>query len=336
MKKGIVLLLVCMLVAVGFVACSSGGGGGGGGGVTVDNSKASGTFSIFSIDATTGFSVDRGTVTFDGAGHGTYASLVSADSGTFTYTVTVPGNAITINGTLVGTMNAAGNFFAAVDVSAGQKVMMSGVKNSLAFTETSAIYVGGDFQYNSGTSGELFSVVTATPSAGFLLYTSLSTTGTGTTDYALASNGTFTIDPSKLGGPDTFGAITGDKNILMFGDAEAIISPMQSVAVALKLPGFGMTLASLNGTYKAYEFMGAGTVIFDATRYRLTFNGSGGGTWTVEASSIPGTDSGTFAYTMNSDGTLNIDGFMDGVALQDGSVLSLMSTGVTAFIAIKQ
>jgi hypothetical protein len=341
MKKGIMLLLVCMLVAVGFAACGGGGGGAAGGGATVDNSRANGTFTFFYIDASTGFDVDHGTITFDGAGNALYSSLTTTDSGAFAYTVTVPGNTITLDGTTIGTLNAAGNFFAAVDTSNGGKFMITAVKRSTTVvTDTSVNYVGGDFRYDTGTtSAELFSIVTATPSGGVLSYTNLITSDTGTIDYALASNGTFTIDPT--GAADTFGAISSDMNIMIFG---APTGTMQSAAVALKLPGSGMSNASLNGTYKGYEIMNeAGS--FSATRYTLTFNGSGSGTATIEASSGGATGTDPFTYAVDLDGTFSIQGVYQGVVLQDGSVLGLLDPDpavpagdntIFSLIAVKQ
>ena len=349
MKKSMMLFLVCMLVAVGFSACSSGGGGAPAGGPVYDNSKANGTFTYVGIDAAGGFSVDRGTVTFDGAGHGVHTSLTSTDAGPFTYTVTVPGNTLTIDGALIGTLNAAGTFFSAADVSGGSIFMMSGVKSSASFTDTSVTYAGGDFQYSSATgttAADLFSIVTVTPTDGNLFYSGL--TSSGATSYSIATNGSFTIAPAVL--PTTFGAISSDKNFMVFADAETVVDPMMSVAVALKLPGFGMTPASLSGTYMGYEFMDSNVSAgpaFEVSRYRLTFAGNGNGTGTVLASSNVGnTGTFTFTYVMAADGTFTITGgpggTIYGVALQDGSVFAMVDpepigdNSIMSFIAIKQ
>jgi hypothetical protein len=324
MRKNITWAVVLSLVVV-FVSFSCGGGGssGGGGGVTIDNSKLSGVFTVSIIDAS-GVSpaTDYGTITFDGAGNGSFTSLVSVSSGTFKYTVTVADNTITIDNTTIGTLNKAGNFFSAIDTSSGAKNMVIGIKQASLFTDTTITFIGGVFEYDpllipaSTVSNVMFTTHASGP--GVLLAYNVISASTGTTDYTIASNGTFTIHPAS---PDTYGAISADKNIFMFSQ----VGSKQEMACALKYPSTGMTKASLNGTYRAYEFWDAnvsGAHDFGVTRYKLTFDGNGNGTGTYEQDSVGYSGTFSFTYTMTSNGVFLIDGgVVTGFALQDGSMI---------------
>jgi len=338
-----------MIIAVLFLSgvissCSGdgGGSGGGGGGVSVDNSKAVGTFTVTSSDGSGGYFTDIATATFDGAGHGTYASLVSSYSETFNYTLTVPGNDLTINNTLIGTLNTAGNFFTAVDVSSSGSgtsiLMVSGVKKGSGIIDNTAItYVGGSFAGGTTPSSlDILSLAIHTPLASVMTYTSLTSGGTGTIDYVLASDGTFTVDPS---GKPLRGAVSDDKSIMIFSDN-------MSVGCALQLPGSGMNNAKLNGTYKAYRFVDnnvSSGPAFSAGRTTWTFDGHGNGTYQRTADSGGGLLSqGTMTYTIYPEGTFVLGSFK-GISLADGSVIAFFDDEtiggnniISTVIAIKQ
>jgi hypothetical protein len=340
--KMISMVVVLLFLSSVISSCSKGGSGSGsGGGVTVDNSKAIGTFTATTLAGTSGYSVDIDTVTFDGAGHGTYSSLSSSVSGTFNYTVTVPGNDLTIDDTFIGTINAAGNFFTAVDVSSfasGTNIqMLTGVKKGSGITDNAAItYVGGSFAAGMNPSSlDRLSIAMHTPLASVLTFTSLTSGGTGTIDYVLASDGTFTVDPS---GKPLLGAVSDDKSIMIFTDNVG-------VACALKLPGSGMTNALLNGTYKAYRFVDnnvSGPSAFSAGRTTWTFDGFGVGKYQRTADSGGVLGQGTMTYTVSPDGTFVL-GSLAGISLADGSVIAFfddetfnLNNIISIVIAIKQ
>jgi len=341
--KMISMVIVLLFLSSVISSCGKGGSGSGGGGVTIDNSKAIGTFTATTLSGTNGYSVDIYTVTFDGAGHGTYSSLSSSVSATFNYTVTVPGYDLTIDDTFIGTINSAGNFFTAVDVSSfpsGTNIqMLTGVKKGSGITDNTAItYVGGSFTGSliPPSSVDLFSVAMHTPLASVLTYTSLISGGTSTFDYILASDGTFTVGPNSI--KPLRGAVSDDKSIMIFNNNFG-------VACALKLPGSGMNIAKLNGTYKAYRFTDgnvSGGPAFSASRTTVTFDGNGNGTFQRTADSTGVLGSGTITYTMSADGTFLIQGTSKGISLADGSVIAysdddpVSGNNIWMVIAIKQ
>jgi len=302
---------------------------------TVDNSKISGTFTVTLVDATTP-ATDYGTMTFDGAGNGLYTSLASSNSNAFTYSVTVLDNELIIDST-IGTLNNAGNFFAGIDLNNGAETMIIGIKQASLFTDTTGTYRGGMFELTNNftpsahVSEMLFT--THETGTGGLLVTNLTSGSTGTLDYTIAPNGTFTIGP----GPDILGAISGDNNFFMFS---SVGGGKDMLSVALKYPSTGMTSARLNGTYRIYESWYYDSTGFGVTRSLVTFYGNGTGARTVlqDSGGASGTDA--FTYTVASDGSFVVNGTdMKGFVLEDGSALVLSDDNpngdITSAIGIK-
>lgn len=344
-RKAVSLVLaVAVATGISVMLASCGGGGSSSGGPTVDNSKASGTFSVVVVDASNGMQTDIGTADLDGQGHLVYTSLTSTlNNGSFNYTVTVPGNDITIDSTTKGTVSKDGNFFAAIDTSAGSLNMVYGVKLGTAVSEPTTSYIGGEFIYSGGSMVDPFMLETATPSSGYITHTDLVTDVTDSLDYAFAADGTFSVPASS---PFVLGAISNDGNIMIYSNSPG---GDPTAALALKVPGSGMTDASVSGTYIAYEFADgnvSGPAAFAASRIKLTLNGDGTGSYTILYSTDPGnTGGGDFTYAMQPDGTFMVDGYMTGIALQDGSMFGMSDVDpndnggdnmVSTLVAIKQ
>jgi hypothetical protein len=337
-----VLFSVCAL----FAACSSGGGGGGGG-VVYDNSRLNGTYT-YVVTVGGGFGVEVGTVTFDGTGNGVYSAITSSSTGSITYTVTTD-NTITINdpgaGTsIVGTMRSGGSFFVGTDTRNGNEAMIVAVKKpTTPITDSTTTYLSGQFEYSTQSQVGLVSIVTASPDPEVLTYENFVSTETGTLPYLLSTaTGTISIPDVN---PIVFGGFSSDKAIMVFGDGETASGDSSMMGgCAFKLPGTGMSLASLNGTYMLYQFMddNVGVGSFVTIRARVTFNGAGSGTYTEIANSTGIIDpGGSFSYAVAPEGTFLIDSVMPGVVIQDGSVLGIVDydstdNSVAVMIGVKQ
>jgi hypothetical protein len=343
------LLIIPLLLAAPFFlnACSSGGGGGGG--VTYDNSRANGAYTYVVIGGGGGMGVEVGTATFDGAGNGVYSAITSSATGTITYSVTTD-NTITIHdpgvGTsIVGTMRSGGSFFVGTDTTNGSEVMIAAVKQSTTVTDSTTTYYSGQFEYNTSiprSQVELVSIVTASPTSGVLTYENLSSLNTGTFPYLLSTaTGTISIPDAN---PIIFGALSADNALMVYGDGETAGDDSMMGGFAFKLPGSGMTTASMNGTYLLYQFMddNVGSDAFVTSRSRATFDGAGGGTYSEIANSTGTVDpGGPFTYAVDDEGTFLINGETLGVVIQDGSVFGIIDYddidgSVAVMIGVKQ
>jgi hypothetical protein len=330
-KLSLSMIFICSALAVAMIGCSGGGGGGGNdGGVIIDNSRANGAYTYVAISGETGFGIEVGTITFNGAGSAVYSGTTSTSTGSLTYTVTTD-NAITIDGTLIGTMRNSGGFFVAADTSSGKKTMIVAVKQS-SHVETSTTFLTGRFEHNIQShlsQAGIMSMVTASPSSGLLTITDIVSATTETVSYLLSTaTGTVSIPDTN---PGIFGALSADNNILIFGDGETNSDSRLMGACGLKLPGSGMANASLSGTYLLYQFRddNVGVGSFVATRGRITFNGTDSGTYTEIANSTGTLDTGgMFSYSVNSDGTFVING-LQGVVIQDGGVFAMTDYDAT-------
>ena len=338
-RSAVVFLSVVTIVALA-VLFSSCGGGGGAAGTAIDNSRANGDYKIIIMKGGSGGYGGGnviGTFSFNGAGVATF------NTSTFPYTVTTD-NAITLDSTLIGNMRSGGTFFVVSDVTTTRTGIIVGIKQSDLATETTNTYMSGVFGHNgTNSSAGIVSVVTASPTTGQLTINNIAgSSPTGTIPYSLTlSNGTFTVS-------DAIGAISSDKEMMIMGD---VITPDVMGLVGLKLPGSGMTAASVNGSYIMHEYKdpnvsGNGPII--VSRGRMIMSGGTGSTGTatfteLATSGTPTTVSQTFGYTMASDGTFTIQypGYK-GAALADGSVITLVDydpagdNQVSLIIGVKQ
>ena len=131
---------------------------------------------------------------------------------------------------------------------------------------------------------------------------------------------------------------------MIVGDGETIGSSEVLGGCGFKLPGSGMTAASLNGTYMLYQFMdnNIGVGSFVTIRARATFDGAGSVTYSEIARSAGSLDpGGAGTYAVADDGTFLIDGVMPGVVIQDGSAFGIVyydvgENSVSITIGIKQ
>jgi len=353
-RSAVVFLPIVMILtlAVLFSSC----GGSSGGGTSVDNSRANGIYKVILMKGGYGGFKDMGAFTFDGAGTGTFVSSYSSSTGAFTYSVTTD-NTITLGSTLIGNMRSGGTFFVATDVTPGNLMIVIGIKESALSSEPSNTYtyMSGYYKYTNSTghsSAGIISAVTASPASGQLtLQYLLPVSGPSfTTTYSLAlSNGTFSSPGTTS---NLFGAISSDKEVIIMGDVETGISTETMAIVGLRLPGTGMTAASVNGTYIMHELrdnnaLAVGVNTMGTSRGRLVMSGgttTGTATYTELATSgTPTTVSQTFGYTMQSNGTFTIEfpGFK-GVALKDGSVFTLVdydpadNNEVSFMVGVKQ
>jgi len=339
-RLAVVFMSIVLVVALGvlFSSCSSGGGGAAG--PAVDNMRANGVYKIVFITGGYGGGGEIGTMTFNGAGSASY--LASSPVPTtvpqvMAYTVTTD-NAITIDSDLIGNMRSGGSFFVATSVTPSNLGTIIGIKQSTLVSEPSNTYtyMSAFHQFRTTTTmgawTGMFSAVTASPSSGQLTLNTIVGPGpSGTTTFSLASNGTFSV-PSTAGN-DLFGAISSDKEMWIMGD---VVPPDYMAIVGLRLPGTGMTAASVNGTYIMHEsresFSLPNNNNWGAARGRLVMSGTGStGTATyteLATSGTPDPTPFTFGYTMASDGTFTIEmpGYM-GVALKDGTMFTLVDYG---------
>jgi hypothetical protein len=350
-KKVGIFSAFALLVALGVLFASCGGGGGGGGaagGPAVDNSRASGVYSIIIMG---GYGGEIGTVTFNGAGSATYVRTQPTSSGpqTLAYTA-LADNSFTVDSTLVGNLRNGGTFFVGTDVTAGNEVIVIGIKQSALASAPSNTYtyMSSYINYNSVTFSGIKSIVTSSPSAGSVSGTDI--LPTPSTPYTLTyslniASGTFSAPTST---PYLYGAFSSDKEIAIVGDMETSSTPEIQALLGLRLPVTGMSQASLNGTYILHEFWDddvSGGGLFSTARSRLTFNGAGSGTYTELAVSWGPADptAHPFTYTVNANGTFTLNGSgYQGVVLTDGSVFSLVDYDAADFndlaimVAVKQ
>ena len=342
MKKLIGMATLALLLPM-MISCShGGGGGGGGGGVTYDNSRANGDYTYVAAGSGAGFGVEVGTMTFDGAGNGILSAITSSAAGSFTYTVTTD-DTITINGTLIGTMRKGGDFFVAIDTTNGKETMITAIKKSTMVTDATNTYLLGQFSYETQSRANIILLELATPNPGEATATDLAPVSgpSGTVSYTFNADGTFSVPSST---PSLFGAVTSDHQLVIVGDAETIDSAEVAGGCGFKLPGSGMSTASLDGSYLLYEFMddNVGSDAFVTIRARVTFDGNGSGMYSEIANSKGTLDpGGSFSYAVAPDGSFLIDGVMPGVVIQDGSVLSVIDyddsdDSIAVMIGIKQ
>lgn len=344
-----VFSFVALLVALASLFASCGGGGGGGAaGPAVDNSRASGVYSVITMN---GFIGEIGTLTFNGAGNATYvqAQPTSGVPVPVTYTA-LTDNSITVASTMKGNLRNGGTFFVATEVTAGNEKIIIGIKQSdiASAPSNTYTYMSGYFNYNSISFSGIKSLVASTPSATSMRGTDIFPTPSApyTLPYSLSTNsGTFSSPTTT---PYLYGAFSSDKEIVIAGDMETSITPGIQALLGLRQPTAVMSQASLNGTYILHEFWDfdvSGGGLFNTARSRLTFNGAGSGTYTELALSWGAADPTPwpFMYTVNADGTFTIDftGYQ-GVILTDGSVFALVDYDAIDFndlavmVAVKQ
>ena len=65
---------------------------------------------------------------------------------------------------------------------------------------------------------------------------------------------------------------------------------------------------------------------FMTSRFRVVVDGAGNGTYSMIASSTGGSNSGSFDYSVNDDGSFVIVGLAEGFMLADGSVFIIADT----------
>ena len=338
-------IVVLFPAAVLLPAC---GGGDSGPGVTYDNSRVIGEYTYVAMGNNSGFGVEVGTIIFDGTGNGVYSTISTTMTvtGTVTYTVTTD-NTMTLKdpfyGTsMVGTLRIGGSFFVGVDTTSGSESMITAVKNSKLVSDTTATYLLGQFTYITQSQVNIIGFESATPSPGLLRATELYPPGAAdTASYTFHADGTFSIPTTT---PNTFGAVTDDHQLMILGDGETVQSPEILSSCGFRLPGSGMTNASLNGTYLLYEFRDDNVAVgsFVTSRGQLSFNGSGVVQYSELASST-GTISpgGGYIYTVLPDGTILLNGTLPGVVIQDGSVFGFIDydasdNEVAVMIGVKQ
>lgn len=349
----LILLSIAVLTSASFLlaACGSGGGGGDGdrdGGTTIDNSRATGTYT-FVYMAAGSLNIQIGTITFDGAGGFTFTNDHPAGpSGSDTYTIDT-NNTLTLTGPgIVGTMRSDGTFFAGNDTRSGNEAIMLGIKHSSGMTDTQNTYLSGQFMDDSsGSMAMIIQVDSATPSASTLTWAEISPgSNSGTETYTLNTDGTISIPGTS---PYQFGAVSSDKELIIVGDTGTdVSSPGALVSCGLKFPGSGMADSSLNGAYMLYQFMdddvdqSSGGPSYVTSRSRVSFNGVGSGSYTELSSSLGSPDpGGTFTYAVDAQGTFTIDGVMQGTMLADGSVFGIVDyddsdDSVAIMIGVKQ
>ena len=334
----LLLLSIAVLLSIPIVLASCGGGGSSGSpppGVTYVNSKATGTYQYIII--ANGFSAETGTAVFDGAGNGTWTAIQTSGtetSGTFTYTVTSD-NAMTLDGTMIGTMRSGGNFFVLNQTVSGEEGMLIAVKLSSGMTDTANIYVGGQFSFDTLTprsSTQILQIAMHDTLASELTWSVVSGPS-GTGDYTFNADGSFSLPMTS---PNAYGAISSDYDLMILGDGESASDDYMNAIFAVK-SATTATWSTLSGTYIIHEFMDddvMGVGAFVTSRGWVTFDGSGNGTYTELANSsgpvTPGTDN--FTYVVNNDGTFLISAgpdTIDGVVLQDGSVFGLIDPDPT-------
>jgi hypothetical protein len=339
---------VLVALAVLFASCGGGGGGGGAAGPAVDNSRASGVYSIIIMG---GYGGEIGTLTFNGAGSATYVKSQPTSSAPQIVAYTAyADNSFTVDSTLVGNLRNGGSFLVGTDVTAGNEMIVIGIKQSALTSAPSNTYtyMAGYINYNSVTFSGIKSIVTSSPSAGSGVGTDILPIPSApyTLTYSLnTASGTFSIPTSN---PYLFGAFSSDKEIAIVGDMETSTTPEIQALLGLRLPVTGMSQASLNGTYILHEFWDdnvSGGGLFSTTRSRLTFNGAGSGTYTELAVSWGPADPTAypFTYTVNANGAFTLDGTgYQGTILTDGSVFGLVNYDAAAFndlavmVAVKQ
>jgi len=217
------------------------------------------------------------------------------------------------------------------------------IKKSSLVTDSTNTYLLGQFSYGTQSRANVILLEMATPNPGEATATDLlPVLGLpGTVSYTFNDDGTFS-GPSST--PSLFGAVTSDHQLAIVGDAETIDSAEVLGGSGFKLPGSGMSTASLNGSYLLYEFMddNVGSDAFVTIRAQVTFDGSGSGMYSEIANSKGTLDpGGSFSYAVAPDGSFLIDGAMQGVVIQDGSVLSVIDyddsdSSIAVMIGIKQ
>ena len=102
-----------------------------------------------------------------------------------------------------------------------------------------------------------------------------------------------------------------------------------------------LSSASLDGTYVSCQY---GTDPDAMTSmYELTFDGSGNGTYQeiVDSHGPPYNESGSFTYSVATDGMLTVDGVETGIVSPDGNVMSWIDydtsdNSLSLFTAIKK
>lgn len=314
-------IMMIMTLPLALMACG-GSSGGGGGGAAVDNSKASGTYSFVVIE---GSNAEVGSITFDGAGGGTVTDISPTPDGPnpITYT-SYSDNSISLD-TMVGTIREGGNFIVLSNTNNGSEALILAVKNS-ALSDTANTYRFGQFGYDSTLTSEvvIVDVDTATPSAGFLSWSTVAPSVTGGTDIYAFDNSSGTYLVTANGGLDeAFGAISPDGQINIYGDGTETTDTFVYGGLGLEFPSSGMTVADLSGTYIMHQFMDEDVTVtgpsFITSRIRVVANGDGTGTYASIASSTGGSSSGPLTYTVSGDGSMTVFGD-EGFLLADGSV----------------
>jgi hypothetical protein len=146
----------------------------------------------------------------------------------------------------------------------------------------------------------------------------------GTLTYNLDLDGSLT---STLSDGTVFdGILNADNNILAVVDTDFTEDEFIEMDVAIK-KSTGLTSASLNGEYIGVRISDVPSTALTTT----TFDGNGRGTFEFLADSDdPSLDSGTFAYSVDSDGdvTISVPGAVasEGIVSGDGTVVSLVDT----------
>lgn len=338
MKKGMVRAIVVFLAVIGIAACGGDGASntGSGGQVAVKNSVISGDFYQFTIGT---IGVNGFAQFYDSSfnGSGMFIQTALASIGTPTpvtaahfYTGYADGTLrLTTNETSNGIVSGSGSFFITANTNAADSRLdiSAGIKQSTGLTAAAlngtyhVIQIGHSTNSASGGTARKEFI-----SSGTGTYTSalLATSGTGTLNtpvlnsYAIAANGLLT-----MGGAT--GVISPDGSYFITGEYSGAAQNL-TFQVGIKR-STGLSNATLQGEYIQTRVNANNTGAVTWVVRSLVFNGNGTGT---TRDLYGGTSTGTFTYTVNTDGTLvstsSTGVTRTGQVSQDGTITAAADT----------
>jgi len=337
------IILAVLAIPLILVAC--GGGSDSSSGPAVDNSLASGTFTVMEVQ--NGSGVQTGVAVFDGAGNVSYTPTGGTPQA-LTYT-SFADRSIKID-TSGGMIRSGGNFMVLNNVTGGNEGISILVKTpTTTLAEAQVTYNSGEFDYDTTSATSRLSITTMNGgTAGAIAVNDItnSSSFTGTYTYSSA-NGTF-VTPASATDDAAAAAISPDYDVLVYSDSATTVTSSTFLGLGLQAAS-AATVATVNGTYMLYSFSdgnSTGTPAYQSGRTRVILDGAGSGSYQDIVDSSGGTlGSGTFTYAVNNDGSFTVSptggGTMNGYALADGSVFIMVEDNVAGgyvslMVAVKQ
>lgn len=352
---------MAVLISGGMFSC----GGGDGGGDTGANNNAllSGTYFVNKIENEYGgFSTSRIDISVDGKGGGTF--LVGADSdgtygtsGTLVYTV-APDRTVTITislggtpvGTYSGIVSADGNMVILLDTAGGndEEVSLAIAQKKSVVSDTCTLsgeYVFSRIGDDRSAGRETFST---------LMHVAFDGSGAGTSSNVFDSRGvvlgpSFNYIVMSTGGQsslmftdtdnDYFGILSPDCNKFIVSDTALPLTPDAPVTTDISL-GIGikkssaMSMDMFAGEYLINQIGWKGGSAY-TSQIMIVSNSNGTGSWSIVKHSAGVSASGTFSYTVDTDGVLRVTtkdqsnvvlGTDTGIVSSDGRLFVLSDT----------